>query len=166
MALLPLPCGGLLRHHSAPAASVTLAATAQSPFHLPIYFFHTFFRIQFPPWHNPRHCQRSTLFVLLYCVSCCITSHRDFPIYSRDAANKEVFKSRAARGLLSKDLPLASRAWVGGAAARPLHLVRFVCSTDRLQPLADSRVVAVLSCWFSALYYVVSLVIVFRVFFG
>ncbi|CAM9281713.1 unnamed protein product [Scytosiphon promiscuus] len=39
-----------------------------------------------------------------------------------DAANKEVFKSRAARGLLSKDLPLASRAWVGGAAARPLHL--------------------------------------------
>ncbi|CAM9134785.1 unnamed protein product, partial [Hapterophycus canaliculatus] len=39
-----------------------------------------------------------------------------------DAANKEVFKSRAARGLLSKDLPLASRAWAGGPAARPLHL--------------------------------------------
>eukprot|EP00752_Nemacystus_decipiens_P008742 g7803.t1 len=38
-----------------------------------------------------------------------------------DAANKEVFNSRAARGLLSRDLPLASRAWTGGAAAQPLH---------------------------------------------
>eukprot|EP00903_Cladosiphon_okamuranus_P006864 g6685.t1 len=38
-----------------------------------------------------------------------------------DAANKEVFNSRAARGLLSRDLPLVSRAWTGGAAAQPLH---------------------------------------------
>lgn len=61
--------------------------------------------------------------------SCPDPPHRVFSIHPRDAANKEVFKSRAARGLLSKDLPLASRAWAGGAAARPLHLVRFECLT-------------------------------------
>ncbi|CBN77067.1 Sart3 protein [Ectocarpus siliculosus] len=38
-----------------------------------------------------------------------------------DAANKGVFNSRASRGLLSRDLPLASRSWAGGVAARPLH---------------------------------------------
>lgn len=43
--------------------------------------------------------------------------------FARDAANKEVFNSRAARDLLSRDLPLASRAWTGGAAAQPLHQV-------------------------------------------
>ena len=44
----------------------------------------------------------------------------------RDAANKEVFKSRAVRGLLSKDLPLASRSWGGGVAALPLHQVQLI----------------------------------------
>lgn len=42
----------------------------------------------------------------------------------RDAANKQVFNSRTARGRLGKDLPPTSRTWTGGEAARPVHQVK------------------------------------------